>query len=521
MTTYNEFSLPRVSAGVSGQAAVNMLNAPIAAAENALNTLAARLAGMSNKSAIVRKNVPMSSAVYVGALVYFNADPAAMRCEPALAKLAGTPGAQGQSVEEPCSRVIGLVLSIDSQPDGADNVVGTLLEGGYWEDVNVVSGCLGANPTPGTYYLSPATAGAATNDPGSHLRQPILTYHGSNRITLGLFYMAHDNHFHGSCVLTGTWNDAANPPDELEAPSGAVWWYDPSTDANMVDIGELSPETTAVFEEGILQGPASDYVVYGGYLWCKAASAPESGTVTLFNHYPFAYGSPVVRSVESTNDALTIRMTNGIVFITQHDFAQSQGQNSPQAVANIVGKQMTMTPVVPEIIQGPGVNITRRNDGACILSSALQVDTPIDAYSVNYNGANLSSDGTFLYFTFPKGRASSVVMSMPVTGIPADLNMKAFAWGCAAGTGAVFSVNAYWLPLPSSDTPVAMPAQAVSLGNLSLTGSAGNLTYGETATAIPFTGNGQLVAEVTVSGVPADDVRLTRIGFKLEINTGD
>ena len=523
MPTYNEFTdtLPRVSAGATGQAAVDMVNAPIAATEAALNTLAARIAGLANKSAIVRKNVPMSADTHVGSLVYFNADPSAMRCEPALAKLRGIPGSQGESVEDPCSRVIGLVLSIDSQPDGANNVTGTLLEGGYWEDVNVVSGCLGSSPLPGTYYLSPVTPGAATQDPGGHLRQPVLTYHGSNRLTLGLFYMAHDNHFHGSCTLSGEWESAGSPPDGLTPPIGAVLWYDPSTDQGMRDIGELSPQTTCVFHDGVLQGESSDFTVYGGYLWYKGATAPDTGSVTLFNHYPFAYGSPVVRSVESLNAALTIRMVNGIVFITQNDFEPGQTDNSPTAVAGISGKTLSMTPVVPEIIQGPGINVTRRSNGACVLSSSLQTGTPMDAYSVNYNGANLASDGTFLYFTFPKGRASSVVISMPVSGMPSDLDMKAVAWGCAAGSGATFSVNAYWLPLPAADTPADMPSQPVALGNLNLAGAVGKLTYAETPAALSFTGNGQLVAEIAISGVPANDVRLTRLGFKLEIDNGD
>lgn len=513
MTEINEFTntLTRITAGGTGQQALDKLNLPLSQIEAALNTLAGRISGLTNKCAVIKKDAPLSSDCYVGALVYFNTETDHMRYEPALAALLGAPGDQGQSVEAPSARVVGIVLSKGSTADASGNVQGTLLLGGYWEDSGVVAGALGANPVPGVYYLSPYTAGKATADPQYHLRQPILCYEGGDKITMGLQYMAHDNHFHASLALESAyWTAVANAPAGVTPPAGAVWIYLNNTTQEFINLGELSSRTTAVFHNGILQ-TSDTFVVSDGYLWCKNAQAPAQNTVVLFNSYPFAYDSAVVRDIQSGNDALTIKFQNGLVTITQNDFEQGETENVPLAVASINGKTLGMTPVVTGAQAGPGTTVSVNEAGVATIASSLLADTPLDAYSINHNGTTVTSDGTFLYYTFPKGRVSNMVIMQNVVGMQAATELSAKVWGMCAGGNVTVSISAWWIPISGTGAQ-----SAVSLGTMSIAYS-GTQAYVESTGSMTVAGNGQLVAKLTVTGAPGDDVKLARVGFKYSL----
>jgi hypothetical protein len=228
--------------------------------------------------------------------------------------------------------------------------------------------------------------------------------------------------------------------------------------------------------------------------------------------------SPVVRSIQSGNDALTVATEDGIVTLTQNDFEDGGTENSGTAVRGIDGKTLLRTPVISGLVAGPGMAVDLAENGVATLASSFDVGTPLDAYSFNHNGTTTTSDGTFLYFTFPKGRQSSMVITMPVSGVPADMQLTARVWACNAGSQASLSVSCYWLPTPAAGTPVSMPSTPQQLGTLSLAGQTGQLSYTETSGSLSFTGNGQLVAVVSTGGaLPANDLRLTRIGFILNM----
>lgn len=406
--------LTRITAGGTGQQAIDKLNLPLSEIETICNELDARITGLANKTAVVKKGAPLSDACYQGYLVYFNTT--TMRYEPALSDVLGTYGGEGQLQEAPTSHVVGIVLSVDTNPDGLGNVQGTLLLGGYWDDINVVNGFAGSGAAVGIYYLSSTTAGKASLTPSPRLRQPILVYEGNGKFVMGLQYMAQDNH------------------------------------------------------------------------------------------------SPVVREIKSDNDALTVKTENGVVTLIQNDFEDGTTENAGQAVSGIDGKKLNYTPVISGLLPGPGVVVDVDADGVATIATAQNMGTPLDAYSINHNGSTMTSDGTFLYMTFPKGRASSMVITVPVTGMPSDFTMDAKVWGCSAGSSATLAVGGYWIPTPSAGSPVAMPANPTSMGSLSLSGVTGQLTYAESGYAMTITGNGQLVAVISASS-PADDVKLTRIGF--------
>lgn len=408
--------LTRITAGGTGQQAIDKLNLPLSEIEAVFNELDARITGLANKTAVVKKGAPLSDACYQGYLVYFNTT--TMRYEPALSDVLDTYGDQGQLLEAPTAHVVGIVLSVDTNPDGLGNVQGTLLLGGYWDDINVVNGFAGSGAAVGIYYLSPTTAGKATLTPSPNLRQPILVYEGDGKFVMGLQYMAQDNH------------------------------------------------------------------------------------------------SPVVREIQSANDALTVETENGVAMLTQNDFETDDMENSATAISDIVGKKLKLTPVISGLQAGPGMAVDVDQNGVATLASSANIGTPVDAYSINHNGSTLTSDGTFLYLTFPEGRQSAMVISAPVPGLPNGMSLDAKVWCCNAGSSASLSARCYWLPTPTASSPVQIPANPTDLGSLPLSGASGQLTYAESTGSMTVSGDGQLVAVLETSvGGPADDVKLTRVGF--------
>lgn len=509
-TEFESFNLPRITAGVSGQNAIAALNAPIQATEEALNALSARIGSLNSKSATVRHYVPISANTFVGALVYYNSEAGKGYFEPAIARLLGEPGTNGASVEAPESRVEGIIISKD-----ASGITGTMLCGGYWESSAVVQSCLGTNATAGTYYLSPYTAGKAVLSPNGHLRQPVLSYYGNGKFNLNMFYMAHDNHFHGSAVLVQAWESASSV--SATPPANAKWVYNGATDNGYVNLGELTKATTAVFHEGILQAPDGDFVVSDGYVWCRLASAPQAGSVTIFNHYPFAYDSPVVRGVESTQSSLIVRNRNGLIQLTPNSFISGDVNKNALAVSAISDNVVLFTPVVTEVIGGPGISLADALNGSVVISSSQNIGMPKDAYSINHNGTAITSDGRFQYITFPSNRISEFVMYMPVSDVPEGNTLKAQAWGTLAGKGADFNVDMYVIkePMKNGET-FTLPTEGVST-ELKFIDPKGGLTYSESAGTVEFSQPVTLVAVVRLATTNSADIRMMRAGFKVNI----
>lgn len=519
-----EFTIPPLGEG-SGDAestAREMINNRLGMIETDLNELVQRVAQTMGKSAIVRQYVPLSANVFTGALVYF--DTTTKLYTPALAQLRGIPGTQGQSIEAECARVEGIVLS--TYTDNSNNILGTLLIGGCWQDDEqqgypVLTGALGSNATiAGTYYLSDEVAGMATPDPGVHLRQPILSNQTNGMFSLNIFYMAHDNHFHGSRVLRDNWVAVATelPTGVTEAPEGATCWYDGSADALYTGIGELSSITTAVFYNGVLEYTTDNFAVDQGYLWFKGATPPATGTVTVFNHYPFAYGSPVLRSVESGNNAMTVTTSNGRVIIQANDFIGGSISNNAVAISSIAGNVVQFTPVVSGMAAGPGIKLDTAINGVVTVSSEGDIDVPLDAYSVFHKGTNVVCDDMYIYMVFPAGRMSSLVMNMPVKNVDPATVLRAYAYCVGVGTGSSFSVNFYWTPQPTIAAATSLGGTSIGSSTINYSGEAADsVTYAETPDSVDITGPGQLAARISINSAPTSEVRLMRVGFRLEV----
>ena len=519
---YTDYVIPPLTEETpsTSEAAVDMLDSRFGKVTEYLNELSVRIGELNTKSAIIRQHVPLETGVTPGTLVYYNADAGHFAPAQALLLPASTEG--GQTIEAPEARVEGLVLSTDS---GSDPLTGTMLCGGYWESQEVADACLGENASPGIYYLSPSVAGTATKDTYGHLRQPVLSYYDAGKFNMNIFYMAHDNHFHASQVLDGTWKaaDLIQSEDHITPPAGAQFGY---VGAYAIGLGELG-NTTAVFWNGELQRTLPPpqgvqdnrlFVIYNGIVWFRDAAAPTAGSVTLFNHYPFAYESSVVRSVYSDSDSLTVENTNGLVKITANDFHTGAITKGSYAVSSINGSELNFTPVVTDVVAGPGVSIDRSLDGTAYISTANLVGGLLDATAFNHNGTTLISNGSLQYITFPANRKSQFIMTMPIQGVTAPCTLS--VWIMKVGTGSTpLTVSASFIQDPTIDTESTVNVQSYTDElNYEAGMDASSLVYGEVnISGCTVSGNGTLVASVSINTAQGEQIQLLRTGFKLNV----
>lgn len=96
-------------------------------------------------------------------------------------------------------------------------------------------------------------------------------------------------------------------------PSGTTFRYVRENDDSMVALGGIAATTTAVFYNGILQTTAiGQFSIVSDELYTSLAAAPSAGTVVVMNHYPLAYGAPVVRSISAVDSPrLTVTANAG------------------------------------------------------------------------------------------------------------------------------------------------------------------------------------------------------------------
>lgn len=519
MSTVNDYVIPRIqgTTAATEEAAVAVLDNALGTIENDLNDLASRISLLGSKAAVIRQGVPISESVGVGCFVYFNTETSLF--EPALAQLESLPGSQGQSIEAPSARVEGLIID-------KDGVIGTMLCGGYYESDIVARNALlpEGTATAGVYYLSPYMPGRATKETYGLLRQPVLSYYGYGKMSLSLFYMAHDGHYHSTAVLNDS-NGWSPVTSDMDAPANATFVYSGTLFTDQY-VGELSPDTTAVFYKGVLQ-PVSNpanldaaFAIQDGNLYTRFTSVPAAGDVTVFNYFPFAYNGSVIRSIVSDNDLLTVRNVNGMVTLSPYTFTGAGTAASPLAVASLTGGTVSYTPVISDLSAGPGMSITKDLYGKATISLASQIGSLIDAWSIQHNGTTVITNGVLPFITFPAGRQSEFVMFLPVDDVPEGATMTASAWGTLYGSSASLVVYGYFIPQPNAGELVELPdtSSTANSADLNFRGEAGELSYGETALeGVSITRPGMLVARVRVPSAPANDVCLLRVGFKLAV----
>lgn len=88
----------------------------------------------------------------------------------------------------------------------------------------------------------------------------------------------------------------------------------------------------------------------------------------MFNDYPFAYGDSVVRTVRSAS--LSVKSLNGTYEIDLPQYVKNKVVGSATAVADISGKNISITPVVSRLYAGMGINVQKLGLGIYQISSA-------------------------------------------------------------------------------------------------------------------------------------------------------
>lgn len=455
MTT-QQYQIKRVTA----QAGLDNFNTPISQIQAALNTLEGKLQGISNKQALIQYQQPLYRqndviTAQIGDLMYWDAQAAAFR--PALSLLRAYPGQQGQSLQAPCSRVCGMLLSIH-------NGTGTLLTGGFYTSQAAVLGCLGPNALPGTYYLSSTDQGKAVKDTKGMLRQPVLQYFGNGKFCIPLYYMAQDTHQHATIILQGHWVP-------LFGDSGLSYKYMPTSQqvSLFAQLGQLTTGTTAIFYKGVLQTPNMDlFKIIDSQLYLTKGQPPVAGDVLLANHYPLAYGSPIVRSVQSVSPRLAVTSKgHGQIQLDLQDFQYaSQQLVEGTAIHSIKDNVIVRTPVITDLQAGSGITITKSATGAALISSSYLAQTPLQATLVNFNGAVQVAQQNFIYTTFVKGSDTSIVYYMPVHDVREQSVMAAYPWVQAASQGTL-TVRMDFVPI-AKQAPVQLPVSLPTVGGLTI-----------------------------------------------------
>lgn len=274
-------------------------------------------------------------------------------------------------------------------------------------------------------------------------------------------------------------------------------------------LSEVGSVTTAYGEQ---------FIIADNVLWCKLVTPPDPGSVTLFNHYPFAYGSSVVRTVTSTNPGLLgVTLLNGNCELSPHDWVIGTTTSSPRAISAISDNIIDFTPVVPGIQAGPGISLSTLADGTAVISSNASIGQIQDAYSLMHNGTAVSSDGTYQYILFPKNRESEVIATLPVPSNMAKSAMVATLWLMPVGDGATLSISMTFIADPSATTNTPMPATMTQLGDLNINGMADYVSFAETATSLTVHSGGLLVARIHRAAA-SSDFKLIRLGFRLRID---
>ena len=499
------YSIPKISN--SDVANETTFNTPLTAIETALNSLEGRINSITNKEAILVSGVTVSSDTAIGDLVYRDSDSGLFK--PAIAELDAVPGSNGASLEAPCARVVGMVVSKAGES-------ATILIGGKYSSKECADSCLGENAAPGTYYLSPATAGKATNNPGASLRQPLITYWGNGVFSLGLFYMAHDNHYHESVVLDKGWKDVEDGDFRyMDIPAGYRYGYNIMADDTLRAMGSLAEDNVSIFVNGVLS--TGEFEVTSENIWTNTPYG-AGANIVLFTFFPFVYNSPVVRGVVSGSDNITVTSTNGIVTISAGGYVSGDTAPSGTAVSGISGKYINKTPVVSGISGIGGITAVINSSGQAVISSADILNCPVPAMEFNMNGTKRVSDNLFTYIVFPRGVQSSVTMSYIMSSAPGEGSFRFKTWLQATSGSGTLSVSTYFMPIGSSDNPeqdIISTDSTLTTSTVSVATDGSHSMYYETevGTMADQEGPGVLLATITTSSAPADDIRILNAGF--------
>ncbi|MFA5752814.1 MAG: hypothetical protein WC910_07095 [Bacteroidales bacterium] len=493
--------------GVAASAA--KLNQPLRMLDDNIRELEGRLNAFAAKESVIRENVPCDSTVTAGYAVYF--DPTSGTLKKAQALIQATTGENGESIEAEASRMIGIVL------EKTTSTTAKLLTGGAYTSTTLAATLLNSETALGMYYLSPETAGVLTRTVTGKLRQPVLVYYGNGIFSLNNSYLAHDNHYHKAFVLTPSNWEPVSLLSTWDPPTGATYGYDIGADTDLSALGDMQPETTSIFYNGLLNKDTGDFEVTTKTVWWFGASAPDMQTV-LIMHFPFAYGESIVRTVSSESAKLDITSDNGNVVVDLKEYVDGGTELTGEALSSITGNTTKTTPVITSISGAVGVSADTASDGTCTIGLSSFLGADLDAAVINLNGAQEIAEDLFTYYVLPSRNVSNIAMSLGLSDVEDGALLSASAWAMSREDAVGTVVNLGFLPAPVSGTPVELADISAVASSFTASGDlASALYYLETPVTerVNITGPGTLFAKVSRTLLTGSDNKYHRVGFKL------
>lgn len=275
--------------------------------------------------------------------------------------------------------------------------------------------------------------------------------------------------------------------------------------------------------EAILSSLGRMFKISDNILWCLHSTCPGRGAVTLFNHYPFAYGSAVLRTIVSADpDMLEVSIDNGRCVLTPNPFADGGTSVSATALADIRDGKRLFTSIIPYIVAGPGTSMLTAPDGGVTISASSKLDIPIDAYGVMHNGTTITNDGLYQFITFPQNRDSRLVMTLPVTEASETTPLDIYPWVMNTGIGGALLVSVYYVPTPNTAGATELPTTGQELildASLTVPSIYQEIAYTELSTGIKVTEPGMIVATLRTANRPTSDIKLFRLGFVAKMSS--
>lgn len=362
------------------------LNAPIDAIQAQLNAFMQQTQKL--KSCLIQWDVVIQDGVEVGDLVYYNKKGYYSK---AIAGILDKPGINGQTIQTPSSKVQGIIIKVSPQT--------ALLRSGSYTDTCILKTL--TEGTAGVYYLSSTKPGKATLQPGwDAVRQPCISYYGDNKFSFISHYLAHDSHHHISFIVK-EWKQV-----QKQVQSEPNWYTYTVKETDAV-YNLLSQHSSAVFINGRLGLYDTDYYIQKNVLYWKTDITPTIGSVVVYTHIPFAYGSPLVRSIQS--QTLNILADSGNYKIQCAQLKYEDKQKDPNCAIQKIQKNIAYrVPVISNIKGKDGINVTRDSDGTVNISNEQKQGQILIISEIKLNGTQRVSDNLLTYSVFPASIQSSL-----------------------------------------------------------------------------------------------------------------
>lgn len=157
-------------------------NTPITELEAAVNANSTAISMMTNREAIVVRDMPISSDCSIGMALYYNAESGVF--SPAYIRPQADTAVVGKYLDSPEAHVSGILVHINGS-------LGSILISGKYTDGSVAKGFTeDGYPAPGAYYLTdkPGILGRFNPDTADPFVQPVLVYLGSGTIIANTAY---------------------------------------------------------------------------------------------------------------------------------------------------------------------------------------------------------------------------------------------------------------------------------------------------------------------------------------------